>query len=79
MADNLGTDLDQLLPLRGQRPVLDLHGQRQCLLWVCAVLRRRSSVGASPTRQLSLRPEAIGAVIEVTKWLKPSVKRVTNT
>ncbi len=34
MADNLGTDLDQLLPLRGQRPVLDLHGQRQCLLWV---------------------------------------------
>ena len=39
-------------------------------LWVCAVVRRRSSVGASPTRQLSLRPEAIGAVMEVTKWLK---------
>ncbi len=41
--------------------------------WVCAVLRRRSSVGANPTRQLSLRPEAIGAVMEVTKWLKPLV------
>jgi hypothetical protein len=44
----------------------------QCLSWVYAVLRRRSSVGANPTRQLSLRPEAIGAVMEVTKWLKPS-------
>jgi hypothetical protein len=29
-------------------------------------------VGASPTRQ-PLQPEAIGAVIEVTKWLKPSI------
>ena len=44
----------------------------QCLLWVCAVQRRRFPVGASPTRQ-SLQPEAIGAVMEVTKWLKPSI------
>jgi hypothetical protein len=29
-------------------------------------------VGASPIRQ-SLQPEAIGAVIEVTKWLKPHI------
>jgi hypothetical protein len=29
-------------------------------------------VGASPTRQ-PLQPEAIGAVIEETKWLKPSI------
>ena len=29
-------------------------------------------MGASPTRQ-PLQPEAIGAVIEVTKWLKPSI------
>jgi hypothetical protein len=29
-------------------------------------------VGASPTRQ-TLQPEAIGAVMEVTKWLKPSI------
>jgi hypothetical protein len=29
-------------------------------------------MGASPTRQ-SLQPEAIGAVMEVTKWLKPLV------
>jgi len=30
------------------------------------------SSGASPTRQ-PLQPEAIGAVTEVTKWLKPSI------
>jgi len=29
-------------------------------------------VGANPTRQ-TLQPEAIGAVMEVTKWLKPSI------
>jgi hypothetical protein len=38
--------------------------------WVCAVQRRRFSVGESPTRQ-PLQPVAIGAVMEVTKWLKP--------
>ena len=36
------------------------------------VRRRRFPVGASPTRQ-PLPPEATGAVMEVTKWLKPSV------
>jgi CheY-like chemotaxis protein len=30
-----------------------------------------------PTRQLSLQPVAIGAVVEVTKRLKPSMERVT--
>src|SRR6476646_411057 len=44
----------------------------QCPGWVCAVQRRRFPVGASPTRQ-PLQPEAIGAVMEVTKWLKPSI------
>ena len=39
--------------------------------WVCAVTRRRFPVGASPTRQ-PLQPEATGAVMEATKWLKPS-------
>jgi hypothetical protein len=34
--------------------------------------RRRFPVGVSPTRQ-PLQPEATGAVMEVTKWLKPSV------
>ena len=34
--------------------------------------RRRFPVGANPTRQ-PLQPEAIGAVMEVTKWLKPSI------
>src|ERR1700704_5638011 len=44
----------------------------QCRLWVCAVERRRVPVGARPTRQ-PLQPEATGAVMEETKWLKPSV------
>ena len=44
---------------------------------MCAVIRRRFPVGVNPTRQ-TLQPEATGAVMEVTKWLKPSVKRVTN-
>jgi hypothetical protein len=39
----------------------------------CAVERRGSSVGESPTRQLSLQPVAIGAVVEATKQLKPSI------
>src|SRR6202171_6281551 len=47
-------------------------GSGQRPLRVCAVQRRRFPVGASPTRQ-SLQPEAIGAVMEVTKWLKPSI------
>ncbi len=41
-------------------------------LFPCAVERRRFPVGANPTRQ-PLQPEAIGAVMEVTKWLKPSI------
>jgi hypothetical protein len=45
-------------------------------LGVCAVTRRRFPVGASPTRQ-PLQPEATGAVMGVTKWLKPSVSQVT--
>src|ERR1700751_4872531 len=44
----------------------------RCPSWVCAVQRRRFPVGANPTRQ-PLQPEAIGAVMEVTKWLKPSI------
>ena len=35
--------------------------------------RRAFSVGENPTRQLSLQPVAIGAVVEVTKRPKPSV------
>jgi hypothetical protein len=38
---------------------------------VCAVKRRRFPVGARPTRQ-PLQPEATGAAMEETKWLKPS-------
>jgi hypothetical protein len=34
-------------------------------------------VGANPTRQ-PLQPEATGAVMEATKWLKPSGKRATT-
>ena len=35
----------------------------------CAVQRRRFPAGASPARQ-PLQPEATGATMEVTKWLK---------
>ena len=50
------------------------------LFYPCAVERRRFPVGANPTRQ-PLQPEATGAVMEVTKWLKPSdsVSRYTVT
>jgi hypothetical protein len=48
-----------------------------CRLRVCAVLRRRFPVGVNPTRRM-LQPEATGAVMEATKWLKPSGKRATN-
>src|ERR1700738_269485 len=40
----------------------------QCPLMACAV---KTPVGARPTRQ-PLQPEATGAVMEATKWLKPS-------
>jgi hypothetical protein len=39
------------------------------LLKTCAVERRDHPVGDRPTRQLSLQPVAIGAVVEVTKRL----------
>jgi hypothetical protein len=45
-------------------------------LFACAVRRPRFPVGARPTRR-TLQPEATGAVMEVTKWLKPSVWLVT--
>ena len=35
-------------------------------------------MGANPTRQ-PLQPEATGAVMEVTKWLKPSESVSRNT
>ena len=50
----------------------DIYETERRLLYVCAVTRRRFPVGASPTRR-TLQPEATGAVMEVTKWLKPSV------
>src|SRR5216683_7450701 len=45
---------------------------REWPLLACAVQRRRFPAGASPTRH-PLQPEAIGAVMELTKWLKPSI------
>ena len=51
---------------------------RTCPLRPCAVTRRRFPVGANPTRR-TLQPEATGAVMEVTKWLKPSDSVSRNT
>ena len=66
VAEMLGEDEEWLLEVAEEMDTED--GQ----LWVCAVKRRRFPVGASPTRQ-PLQPEATGAVMEETKWLKPSV------
>src|ERR1700737_2759643 len=51
---------------------IEAHFRSESLLLACAVKRRRFPVGASPARQ-SLQPEAIGAVMEGPKWLKPSI------
>ena len=61
-------DADQLELIAVECPVFV---RRKRLLRVCAVTRRRFPVGESPTRQM-LQPEVVGAVMEVTKWLKPS-------
>src|SRR5690606_11332292 len=55
--------------------VRQIQSNRETLARIsqCAVERRRFSVGAKPTRQLSLQPVAIGAGMEVTKLLKPLV------
>jgi ribose 1,5-bisphosphokinase PhnN len=45
---------------------------------LCAVQRCRSSVGETPTRQLSFQPVAIGAVVEVTKLPKPLMERTVK-
>jgi hypothetical protein len=55
-----------------EAPIGPLPFKSRCPRWVYAVRRRRFPVGPSPTRQ-PLQPEAIGAVMEVTKWLKPSI------
>ena len=78
-AVGLGLLLCKILPPQmphwknGIRPIEPSKGQGLLRpLHVCAVTRRRFPVGASPTRR-TLQPEATGAVMEVTKWLKPSV------
>src|ERR1700722_638206 len=71
---------DKVLGLLAALPACDGFGSNlrlrhpvgQWPLFACAVRRRRFPVGASPTRR-TLQPEATGAVMEVTKWLKPSV------
>jgi hypothetical protein len=64
-----------ILPSASEREMARAWHQRvrgRCPSWMCAVTRRRFPVGANPTRQ-PLQPEAIGAVMEATKWLKPSI------
>ena len=50
MADHLGTDLDQFLPQRGQRPMLDLL--RQC--------QRPHEVGEIVGQGMKLKPDGVG-------------------
>jgi len=70
--DRVNVCLGSLATGRGK---LEVQPCPQC---PCAVTRRRFPVGASPTRR-PLQPEAIGAVMEVTKWLKPSISVSRNT
>jgi hypothetical protein len=49
------------------------HAFALARMFQCAVQRRCRSAGANPVRQLSLQPVAIGATVEATKLLKPSV------
>src|SRR4029077_4083981 len=67
-----------IVPGEGVVPKNARSGALQCLSWVCAVTRRRFPVGANPTRR-PLQPEATGAAMEVTKWLKPSDSVSRNT
>src|ERR1035437_10361513 len=74
-SDNLTLDLVSAAAVNAPSLINKMTRSRywpHCLLMACAVKRRRFPVGASPTRQ-PLQPEAIGAVTEVTKWLKPSI------
>jgi hypothetical protein len=62
-------DLHRLQRLRHHRGTAHTY----CPVSSCAVERRDHPMGNRPTRQLSLQPVAIGAVVEVTKRLKPLV------
>jgi hypothetical protein len=58
-------------------PVLSDEGEQAVLntIPLCALLRCTDDVGANPTRQLSLQPEAPGADQEATNGLKHFGKR----
>jgi len=49
----------------------DGSGADECPVYVCA--KAALSSGCEPHPARSLQPEATGAVMEVTIWLKPSV------
>ena len=76
VGDQLNDDLvaDQRLAA----PVLGDEGEQPVLdpVPLCALPRRIDVVGASPTRQLSLQPEAPGADQEATNGLKHFGKRL---
>ena len=73
--DQLNDDL--VADQRFATPVLGDEGKQSVLDTVplCALPRRTDVVGANPTRQLSLQPEAPGADQEATNGLKHFGKR----
>ena len=73
--DELNNDL--MADQRFAAPVLGDEGEQSVLDLVplCALPRRTDVVGANPTRQLSLQPEAPGADQEATNGLKHFGKR----
>ena len=63
MSDDLGPDLDQLLPDRGQRPVLDLFRQCQGPHEVCEF------VGQG----MKLEPDLVVAELAAGQWPAPTM------
>ena len=70
---------DDVLRLVAKKlPFIEVRNEKfrrhhQLPLLACAVQRRRFTSGCETHPAKSLRPEAIGAVMEVTKWLEPSM------
>ena len=57
-----------------QASIFDIFAAHEIALTALGVRRGKAALssGCKPHPANSLQPEAIGAVMEVTKWLKPS-------
>jgi hypothetical protein len=76
--DDALRDLFSWLNLGQKRAMPNCYMKTMHDVPLCAVQRCRSSGGASPPRQRSLQPVAIGAAMEVTTSPKPSMQRTAR-